>query len=202
MAKESGPGGITAFIESNPSLALGSGVVLLLLVVGSLLKKKTMPTTNPNGLAGGGDLSGLQNGNIVYVPTQTTFSTINRNSGNTQTTTTTTVNPPPVINPPNIFFPPRPPIPQPKPPATGKALVWDQRYTIRGGQNLTMVAADVTRRLRAAGMPGSQSVTWHDLYAHNTSVINETAAAHHNPIPGGPWNDIFPGETITVPRWG
>lgn len=182
--------GVMTWIEDHPSISLAGGIILLVLLVAAVSRNKTSTTTNPNG---------LQNG-IVYVPTQTSFTTINR--GNTSTSTTTTT-----INPGPVQAPGPPPIkapgpPQPKPPVTGKHLIWDQHHTITGGETLTSIAASLTRSLRAAGMPGSQSVTWHDLYAHNTGVINETSAAHHNPIPGGPWNDVFPGETIVVPRWG
>jgi hypothetical protein len=191
-----------SWIEDHPSLSLAGGVILLVLLVAAVSRSKSSATTNPNGLSGAPN--GLQNGNLVYVPTQTTFTTINK--GNTSTsTTTTTVNPGPVASPPpppvaNPIKAPGPP--QPNPPATGKGLKWDQHHTIAGGETLTSIAASLTRSLRAAGMPGSQSVTWHDLYSHNTGVINATSAAHHNPIPGGPWNDVFPGESIIVPRWG
>lgn len=194
--------GVLTWIEEHPSISLAGGIILLVLLVAAISRNKASATTNPNGLAG---TNGLQNGNIVYVPTQTSFTTINRGNTSTQTsTTTTTVNPGPVASPqPPTSGPIKAPgPPQPKPPTTGKSLIWDQHHTITGGETLTSIAASLTRSLRAQGMPGSQSVSWHDLYAHNTGVINATSAAHHNPIPGGPWNDVFPGETIIVPRWG
>lgn len=221
-------GGVFEFVQAHPGIAIGGGVVLLLLIGGSILKTKQPATTNPN--APLGDLSGLQNG-IVYVPTQTSFITNNKsgvfasndptlttittgpvNSPTSTSTTTTTNNPvyrghpipgPKPVPTPAPPPPPRnPPPPQPQPPVKAKGLIWDQRHTILGGETLSGIAATLTRQLRAQGMPGSQSITWQDLYAHNTAVINATSAAHHNPIPGGPWNDIFPGELISTPRWG
>ena len=202
----------SSFLETHKGIALGGGVILLLVVAGVMMKSKqsTTPAT-----ATTGDLSGLHGG-IVYVPTQTSFSTqnikygaqVNSNdpnltsvsgtqtvTGATTTTTKTTTNTGGTSTAPHT-----PPVPIPTP-VTSKGLKWDTQYTILGGQTLSSIAAQVTRTLRAAGMPGSMSVTWHDLYAHNTNVINATSAAHHNPIPGGPWNDIFPGEVITIPRW-
>lgn len=205
-------GGIMGFLEAHPALDI-AGLVLLLVLAGAYFKNRSAATTASN--APLTDTSGLTNG-TVYRPTQTTFSTIYKgayDSNNTTTTTTTTTNEtakdggkiingatggnktpsPPVHSPP-------PPQPPPRP--TNKSLIWDVRYTIRGGETLSSIASVVTRNCRAQGMPGSQSVTWGDLYSHNTATINADSAAHHNPIPGGPWNDIFPGETITVPRWG
>ena len=239
MATATAKGGMGAWIQEHPTAAIAGGLVLALVVGSYVLSHKSNPATSQNGPTTNGDLSGLQNGNLVYVPTQTSFSTVNNQQGATFTTTNTTtsisqtgsgnvVNPPtqrppvgfppqkppvgvlppvrkpPPQKPPVGVLPPvrKPPPPQPQPKPTTKKLIWDQRYTIRGGETLTSIAASLTRSLRAAGMPGSQSVGWHDLYAHNTAVINQQAAAHHNPIPGGPWNDIFPGEQITTPRWG
>lgn len=214
-------GGIGSFIQDHPTASIAGGLVLALVVGSYVLSHKSTPATSTNGPTANGDLSGLKNGNLVYVPTSTSFTTYNKNSNNSTSTSTststTTVNPPPVVvshpipGPIPIGVIPHPiipvpvrsqPPPQPKPVATAKSLRWDQRYTIRGGQNLGEIAASLTRSLRAAGMPGSQSVTWHDLYAHNTATINQEAAQRHNPIPGGPWNDVFPNETITTPRWG
>ena len=206
-------GGFMGFVQSHPGLDI-AGLILLLVLAGAYFKNKSAATTASN--APLTNATGLTNGTI-YRPTQTIFSNIYKgaSSGNTTTTTTststtntattggkiingatggtTTPTTPPVHNPPP---------PQPKPKPTSKSLIWDQRYTIRGGETLSSIATSVTRTCRAQGMPGSQSVTWGDLYSHNTATINAESAAHHNPIPGGPWNDIFPGETITVPRWG
>jgi hypothetical protein len=204
----------TDFVQSHKSLVYGGAIVLILVVAGEFMKKQTgIPVSTQ-----AGDLSGLSNG-IVYVPTQTSFTTenigadfsndpnltsiktgnITTNSPTSTTTTSTTQRgskPPGGEKPPTHKPPVKPPVHK-----TAKSLKWEQRYTIRGGETLSSIAASLTRQLRAQGMPGSMSLTWHDLYSHNTQIINATSAAHHNPIPGGPWNDIFPGEMITVPRW-
>lgn len=243
-------GSFFTFLEAHPTVAVGA-VLGILIVGGMLISKKQQASTTPNADTSG--LPGLTNGNIVYVPTSTNFTTVNRGSNfgnttnnvskasdggiiqnavgtpssNTGTSSNTTTSPQGTIQQAvqritqqtvssgsttqtnssvqtNVNTVPgkAPPPPQPKPPQTSKGLIWDQRHTITGGETLSGIAASLTRSLRAAGMPGSMSVGWPDLYAHNTAVINATAAAHHNPIPGGPWNDIFPGEVITVPRWG
>jgi hypothetical protein len=229
------PGGMFEWLKENPPLVIGGVIIGAVVLFGLVLKPKTPATSTPNA-----DLSGLQNGNLVYVPTSTSFTTENINKGtnigNTTTTSTTTSTTTTgdgrtcrpgyhflaghlglavpdgsyavsggycIPNTTTVTPPPRkPPAPPPNPKPTSKSLVWTDRHTISGGETLSSIAASLTTKLRAAGMPGSQSITWHDLYAHNTSVINEQAAAHHNPIPGGPWNDVFPGEVITVPKWG
>lgn len=236
-------GKIADVVDKNPTLVLGGGVVLILLVGYQLTKKKTPSPamTNPNGMSG--DLSGLvtdgQGGHVVYVPTQTTFSTTNQNqqgvfaSNDPSLTTitgpigTTTTNPPSIIaSPPTVVTGPpgpqgnpgkqgppgpppnagpphkQPPPPIVAPPTRGKNLYWDQRYSVSRGETLSSIALNRTRWLRNnKGFPGSMSISWNDLYAHNTAVINATSAAHHNPIPGGPWNDVFPGENIVIPDW-
>lgn len=175
-----------------------------------------------------GDLSGLQtdaNGNpIVYVPTSTEFytdnsvnatsaqgapATITENSPVTTTTVnapvTTTVNPPapPPVVPPILPGPPpvrQPPVDIP-PPVHNGALVWDQTFRVLGGENLSVIAAEVTSQVRGQGAPSTVRVTYQDIYAHNQTVIDNTSAQHGNPIPGGPQNNIFPGEPLIVPRW-
>lgn len=145
-APSSSGGGIKAFVEGHPTLVIGGGLILLLLIAGSMLKKNlggvSNPTTDPN--ATGADLSGLtpdgKGGHIVYVPTQTSFTTDNVGAdfsndpnlksiktGNiytnsnpytlsteNNTTTTTTTNPPPrpVVNPPIVIPPVHVPPPQ------------------------------------------------------------------------------------------
>src|SRR5438270_5958084 len=171
------------FVSSHQSLVYGGGVVLVLVVAGIFMnsKNKTAPATST------ADLSGLTGGK-VFVPTSTNFTTENikygqfsndpnlttvTNSGNVNKTTTVTK----TVNP--IPVPVRqPPPPTPVPPTRGKGLIWDQRYSIHGGETLSSIAAVITRNLRARGMSGSMSVTWHDLYGHNTDLINRTAQAH------------------------
>src|SRR5205814_2141216 len=69
-------GDMFSFLEEHPALSIG-GVLLVLFVVGGMLtgKSKTPATAADN--APGGDLSGLTNHNLVYVPTQTSFTTEN-----------------------------------------------------------------------------------------------------------------------------
>jgi hypothetical protein len=231
--------GMIGWIEAHPDLALAGGAVGVLLIAGSFFKART-PTAGSTTQ----DLSGLKNG-IVYVPTQTSFTTENKSgvfasndpalttvtTGPVNSPVTTTTNNPPVIQPapgpcrvgyhfeptvaihsgsypttggscvPNSTGPiKQPPPPGPNPPPTTKSLKWDQSYTIIGGDTLSAIAAKLTVKLRAQGMPGSMSVTWNDLWAHNTATITRYAQQHG--FKTDYWNWIFPGETITVPRWG
>jgi hypothetical protein len=200
-------GSFTDFLETHKGIAIGGGVILLLVVAGIMMKQKTTATLPAGSTA---DLSGLTGGKI-YVPTSTAFTTTNVKYGpqinsndplltsvsGTQTVTgptTTTTTTDPVHTAPHT-----PPVPIPPPPTKGKGLIWDARYTIRGGETLSSIAASLTRSLRATGMPGSMSLTWHDLYGHNTDLINRTAQAHG--FRTDYYNWIFPGEIITVPRW-
>jgi hypothetical protein len=208
----------STFVSTHNGLVIGGGIILLLILAGMFMnsKNKTAPATTAVG-----DLSGLTGGK-VYVPTSTNFTTenikygpqsgdpnltsitnspVNIQSGNPTTTTinkptttTTTTNNNPII-------PTRtPPVGTPPPPTHGKGLIWDQRHAILGGETLSGIAASLTRTLRAQGMPGSMSVTWNDLYGHNQAVVQQYANAHgfHTDY----WNWIFPGESITTPRWG
>lgn len=50
-----------------------------------------------------------------------------------------------------------------------------------------------------SGIAGANKTTWQILYNLNKSEIDQQSAAHGNPIPGGPWNNLFPGEQIKVP---
>lgn len=238
---------ISDFVVTHQPLVIGGGIVAVLLLAGLFLnsKNKTMPASSTNG-TGPADLSGLQNGNLVYVPTSTNFDTtnikygpqVNSNDPNltsvsgTQNVTgpTTTVNKPIAVVPPVIIKPVIPPVvsppvstpptgsghrttpPTPVPVNTrGKALIWDQKHTFVGGETLSSVAAGVTSWLRRYdGMPATVTVTWNDLYAHNTNIINSYAQRYGSPVkssfgtndPAGPWNNVFPGETIVTPRWG
>ena len=196
----------SSFLETHKGIAIGGGVVLLLIVVGIAMKSKqsTLPATS----TGTADLSGLSGGKI-YVPTSTSFSTQNIKYGPqinsndpllTSVSGTQTVTGPTTTTTTNTHIPPRA-LPPPTPvPVTNKGLIWDTRRAVLGGETLSSIAAQVTRQLRAAGMPGSMSVTWNDLYAHNTIIITQYANQHG--FRTDVWNWIFPGEVITVPRWG
>src|SRR5947209_20600332 len=72
------PGGLaphesfSTFLETHKGIAIGGGVILLLVVAGVMMKSKqsTLPATAT------ADLSGLTGGK-VYVPTSTAFTTTN-----------------------------------------------------------------------------------------------------------------------------
>lgn len=198
------------FLETHKGIAIGGGVILLLVIAGIMMrsKQKTLPVTATGGAP---DLSGLTGGK-VYVPSQTTFSTQNIKYGPLSndpnltsatlrdafnTTSTSNVPPSSIGGQPDPR--PLPPVPAP-PPTAGKGLIWDTRRTVLGGETLSSIAAGQTRYLRSKGMPGSMMITWHDLYAHNTDVIARAAQAHG--YTSDVWNWIFPGEILTVPRWG
>lgn len=219
MPNENTGGG--SFITDHPTLAIGGAVLLLLLLGASLLKKNAASTT------GAQDLTGLNNG-IVYVPTSTEFYTDNSitaakgatvTSGNTTSTstTTTTTTPLPVVLTPIPWFPPTHPIPVPgggtstggvvpphhNPPSKhgSGSLKWTRHYSVRGGDTLSKIASMATNDARKAGAPGNVLVTWQQIYNYNKSTIDQTAAAHHSPIPGGAANNVFPGESLIIPQW-
>ena len=79
--------------------------------------------------------------------------------------------------------PPRPPIGPIPPQPTYKT------YTVKAGDTLAAIAAGV-------------GTTWQNLYNINKATVDQQAAAHGSPVAGGPWNNIFPGETIQVPLGG
>jgi nucleoid-associated protein YgaU len=82
-----------------------------------------------------------------------------------------------------------------------KSLKWNYPYTIRGGDTLSAIANNITNAARAAGAPSNTVVTYQQIYNYNKAVIDSTANAHGNPIPGGAANNIFPGEKIWLPTW-
>lgn len=212
----------SAWVGEHKGLVIGGSVVAVLILAGLFMNNKTgAPASSVSG--GPADLSGLHGG-LVYVPTSTSFQTqnineINSNDPNltsisgTQTITgptynnpTTTINNPPPVHhpgPPPVPGPVRePPPPHPQPPTRGRSLIWDQGHNVAGGETLSGIASSVNRDLHRQGMPGSMSLTWNDLYGHNKDVVDRNSTQHGNPIGGGPWNNIFPGEHIVVPRWG
>lgn len=201
------------FVATHKGLVIGGGLILVLVVAGKMMTNKSSPTGSVNGpLSSFGDPS-HQGGMTAYVPTSTTFTTINQgafsndpaleniaNSGNTTTTTsatstTKTVQPPAIVGPPT-----RPPGPQPIPAPTNKRLIWDQGYSVSSGQTLSLIASIVTRNCRAQGMPTTMTVTWGDIYSQNQATVTSQAQAHG--FKSDYWNWIFPGERLTVARWG
>ena len=90
--------------------------------------------------------------------------------------------PPPPPPPPT----PKPPTPMPLPPAH-PPISATKSYTIVRGDTLSGIASRF-------------HTTWPVLYNMNKGVIDSTSAAHGDPIPGGAYNNIFPGEVIQVPN--
>jgi LysM repeat protein len=92
---------------------------------------------------------------------------------------------------------PKPPTPKPgkpigkpvenKPTPAHPGAPKTQSYTVQRGDTLSSIAA----RLRLKG-------GWQALYNQNKSTINQTSAAHGNPIPGGAQNNIFVGEKLNI----
>jgi hypothetical protein len=158
------------WIKVHPDVSLAGGIVVVLLIAGWILSRQNKTP----GVTTASDISGLENG-LVYVPTQTSF-------------TTTTISGDTTTYPPGTA---------PNPP--GRCLVWDQSYTATQDDTLSTIAASVTRSLRTAGMPTSQSIGWHDIYARNVEVVNSVAQQHGDTADF--WNHIYSGETLTVPRW-
>lgn len=175
---------------------------------------------NPKAAAGASLLPGAKtqpgaNGQpvIEYVPeTGDSYTNINyqQNSGNVTSTSSTVNNPlvppPPAAPPPPhpnpipspiptpgphpvptpapvpVNRPPQPPRPTTPPPPTHPYVP----YTIKWGDTLSKIAAE-------------KHTTWQSLYNTNKGAIDTMSAKRHHPIPGGPWNNIWPGEVINVP---
>lgn len=118
------------------------------------------------------------------VSTSNTSTSTNANStGGTQTGGVTPVKSPPVTPPPS------------------KGIKWNYPYTVKSGDTLSGIANNVSNAARSAGAPSNTTITYMQIYNYNKSTIDSTSNAHGNPIPGGPWNNIFPGETIWLPTW-
>lgn len=69
------------------------------------------------------------------------------------------------------------------------------------GDTLSKIAGNITDAAHKAGMPNNMAITWQMIYNYNKAVIDATANAHGNPIPGGSANNIFPGEKIWLAGW-
>lgn len=110
-------------------------------------------------------------------------------------------NPAPLPTTPTVVASPTPVMQPAVTPPPQKSMLWSGSYTVRGGDTLSGIASMVTNNLRAQGAPTTSVVTYQQIYSNNQGVIDSTAKAHGNPIPGGPWNNIFPGETIRIPTW-
>jgi hypothetical protein len=112
--------------------------------------------------------------------------------------------PPPAVPPPVVQMPTggTPPVKAPPPPPPPKkGIVWNYPYTIRGGDTLSAIANNITNAARAAGAPSNTVITWQMIYDYNKGTIDRWSNDRGNPIPGGPWNNIFPGEQIWLATW-
>lgn len=207
-------GGLLSFVQMHPVVLLGLGAVVVFILVSRALKSGNTAVSSAT--------TADSTQHTLYVPTSTNFYTDNSqnaisaegapasigpvnspvSTSATTSTSTTTTNPPPIaifppVTPPVVTPPPRS---TPPPPVKHKgAIEWNQRYTVVGGDNLSRIASNYTAKLRNAGAPSSVSVGWHDIYAHNQSVIDNTARQHGVSV--NPYNYIYPGESLTVPRW-
>ena len=199
--------GVMDWLEENPTIALG-GVVLVALVGGAALlsKKASSPTTTTTGDTSITNPNGLTNGNIVYVPTSTTFSNYsstdasqtvsNTGTGNINTGSSSAGNAPsqgsstgpssPVtINPTPIVS--QPPVTRQPPPTAPKTvkMVWSQHYTT-SNQSLNLVATNATNSMRADPLQKQTqqrfTVTGAQIYNANLSAV--TAWFAHNKVGG------------------
>jgi len=207
------------FVDSHSTLLIGAGVLAVLVIGGQLIGKKDAVSGSG---AGQQDLSGLQNGNIVYVPTQTTFSTENvgqdfsndpsltsvttgntavnsPTTGGTTTTTTVTVNPTPTPptngNPPPVQKPPAtttPPPPAKSAPAKHYQLVWGAIHVV--------TTDDTNQGMNALNHIASQSTMIMQTQQHAPSnvSINANDIKSHNP---GLTLPLKLGTRIKLPSW-
>jgi LysM repeat protein len=188
---------VFSFIDQH----IVSSIVVLLIVaviIGYILNKVRGNATNTTTAAVTPTDTGVSSMNTVYVPTTDTFLNYSNVTGsynntdtvtNTTNTTNNTEHPVQYLpTPPTIARPvPTPkPTPKPAPKPTPKPVGWTKTYTIKSGDTLSAIAARL-------------GTTWEQLYQHNENTINQISNAHGNPIPGGAWNNIFPGETIYIP---
>lgn len=192
---------------AHPWLALGLGAGVAIVLFAVLSKGKASNTasgaaTTPTNSANTGQAVDANGNPIEYVATSDLFYNYTNTTGSyntTDTTNTNIVNNPPAPPPPNpgpIVFPgppPRPipgpgqpPPPTPTPPPPSNKGQWACTYSVVGGDTLSKIAREY-------------GTTWPAIYAHNTATINAVAAIMHFVIPGGPWNNIRPGEVLTVP---
>jgi hypothetical protein len=182
-------GGVSNWLNRNPTIALGGVLVIVLLVGGVLLKKKTTATATSAGTAQ--DLSGLStnsNGNpIVYIPTQTAFTTYNAtdasqsvsNTGNgnvntgsssagNSSTTTGASHPGPIK---------KPPVPGP----AKVSLQWNQ-HIITANQTINRIADNVNTALIADGRKFGSTQKYHitgqQIYNQNKGAVDMFFNAH------------------------
>lgn len=169
---------ISAWLNEHPTISLGIALFAALLI-GGLIMRRQSPTEPAPIEDTTGDLSGLETVDgvpVLYRQTQSIFYNISsiEDSYNQSTTTNQT----PRTDPGTPGTPPTPQQPLPS--------GWNCTYTVRGGDTLS-------------GIASQYGTSWQDVYSHNKETIDSVAAQRGNPIPGGPQNNIFPGEVIHVP---
>lgn len=176
-------------IVTHPALLVavlfGAGLIVYFLVRNSPQGQGT--SSNGSYSAGSADLQTLLNYGYSISPPVT--------SGvpNGGVSPTPTPIPTPTPAPP-AGLPPPEPTPVPQLPVLGApprqistptpAPVPQRTYTVVYGDTLSGIASRF-------------GTTWQNLYSRNQQTIDTTSAQHGNPIPGGPWNNIFPGEVLT-----
>lgn len=187
------------FIANHLLLSIGLGLIAAV-ALGYVLNK----------IRGGGSSAATNAapsptgpGNTVYVPTENTFLNYTAITGSYNDPVTNNIHPPdpdehdpidppfhhgpgPVPIPVPVHTPPPPPAPKPGPQPPPHRTPWSSTYTIKSGDTLSGIAARF-------------HTSWQQLYSKNKNIIDALSREHGNPIPGGPWNNIFPGETIHIP---
>jgi hypothetical protein len=213
---------ISQWIDNNPTIALGGALIGVLLGGAFLLNKKTISasasTTSPS--ASTQDLSGLtSNGTtqpIVYVPTQTTFSTTNATdasqnvtnsgtgtvntgssaAGNSPSSGSSTGPSSPVSNPvtTNPVVVPTPIAKNPPVPAPPKiSMSWSQRVT-SSNQSLNLLASNASNAMSNDPLNTSKqkfTVTGQQVYNYNKTAVD---AFFHSKYPKG----YTAGQELTV----
>ncbi len=178
-------GGISQFVEDNPTIALGGGIILIVIIGALILRKNTTAASGTSGQ----DLSGLTTdayGNkIAYVPTATSFTTTNyqSNSGNSSTTTDNSVKSTPVAAPARA------------------ALYWNQKYMFKPGENLAGLAYNVTKAIKAHGAPPSLTITWQQIYQYNQATLDGLAKQYGYKSTNISSMKMRGGEAVTIPQW-
>lgn len=172
---------ILRWFNEHPTITLGVALFAALIVGGLLMRRKEPTEQLASETDNLGDLSGLETVNgipVLYRQTQSVFYNIStiEDSYNNPNTTTVNNNQQPSTQPGTPGTPPSPTQP------TG----WNCSRTVRGGDTLSGIAALYGK-------------SWQELYERNKQNIDAMAAQRGNPIPGGPQNNIFPGQVLIVP---
>lgn len=208
---EQSSSGVSSWLENNPTLALGGAIILVLIVGGYLLSHKAGAAKNVAATTPA-DLSGLQTnaqGNpLVYVPTQTVFSTYNATDASQSVTNSgsgnVTTGPSTAGNTTSTSTSASSPGPIKKPPVSGPPKVymqWNETY-ITHGQSLDLVAKNASISMNNDAIKynahGSFVVTGQQIYNANQATVNAFWAAHK--IKGNFTGTNVTGLSITIPH--